>query len=107
MSEPMLPTNQEIATAAIMRGFGQSWAAAARLGWPVDHILLWQFQFPEIWNYFFHYAMKRHAQIAAAEAVEVLQREIRQSNCEKTQLAIARTLRQYRERLRKRESRDK
>ena len=108
MSEPMPPTNQEIARAAIMRAFGQSWdATAARLGQPANSVRLWPFQFPKIWNYCFHYATKRHAQIAAAEAVEVLQNEIRRSNCEKTQLAIARSLRQYRQRLRDRESRDK
>ena len=108
MSEPMPPTTLEIARAAIMRGVGHSWdATAARLGRPADRIRLWPIQFPEIWNYCFHYALTRHAQIAAAEAVEVLQRQIRQSNCEKTQLAIARTLRQYRQRLRKREARDK
>jgi hypothetical protein len=84
MSEPMPPSKLEIAKAAFLRAFGLDWdAIAARLARPADRVRLWPIQFPQIWNHYFRIASNRHLQIAADEAVQVMQSQIRQSEAPK------------------------
>jgi hypothetical protein len=96
MSKPMPPTKLEIAKAAVLQAFGLDWdAIAARLARPANRVRLWPIQFPQLWNHYFRIGSNRHMQIAAGEAVQVMRSHIRQSKCEKTQLKLARELRQY------------